>query len=84
MKVVFDEDAWDTYVAWHKDDGKIVQRINKLICHIQRSPFEGIGKPEPLRGTLSGCWSRRIIQEHRMVYEVAGDELRIAQLKYHY
>lgn len=84
MKVVFSTRAWDDYVAWQKVDRKIVQRINALIREIQRSPFEGIGKPEPLKHTLVGYWSRRINEEHRMVYTVVDDELRIAQLKYHY
>lgn len=84
MKVVFDEDAWDDYLYWQKTDRKIVQRINALIKDIQRTPFAGVGKPEPLKHALSGYWSRRIDDSHRIVYEVEGDDLRIAQVRYHY
>jgi toxin YoeB len=71
-------------VHWQKQDGKTVERINKLIRETQREPFSGIGKPEPLKHALSGFWSRRITDEHRMVYRVEGDELQIAQLRFHY
>ena len=84
MKVVFDEDAWDDYVYWREADRQVVRRINALIKEIQRSPFEGIGKPEGLRHALAGCWSRRITDEHRIVYRIQGDELQIALLRYHY
>ena len=69
---------------WQKTDKKLVQRINTLIKEITRTPNEGMGKPEPLRHALSGYWSRRINDEHRIVYKVAGGELLIAQLRYHY
>ena len=84
MKVVFDQDAWEDYLYWQKADRKIVQRINALIKDIQRSPFDGVGKPEGLKHAMSGYWSRRITDQHRIVYSIKDDELRIAQLRYHY
>ena len=84
MKVVFSEHAWEEYLPWQKTNRKLVQRINALIREIQRTPFEGIGKPEPLQHALSGYWSRRITHEHRIVYKVEGDAVLIAQLRYHY
>ena len=84
MRVVFSEHAWDEYLAWQKTDRKLVGRINALIRDIQRAPFDGIGKPEPLQHALSGYWSRRITDEHRIVYKVKDDALLIAQLRYHY
>jgi len=84
VKLLFSEHAWDDYLYWQKTDKSILKRINLLIQDIQRSPFEGIGKPEPLRHALSGFWSRRINDEHRLVYSVEGDVLRIAQARYHY
>ncbi|WP_415878876.1 Txe/YoeB family addiction module toxin [Methylomonas sp. TEB] len=84
MKITFSSDAWDSYLYWQTTDKAILKRINQLIKEIQRQPFEGIGKPEPLKHGLSGYWSRRINDEHRIVYKVAGDMLLIAQLRYHY
>ena len=84
MRVIFSERAWTEYLYWQKTDRKIVKRINTLIQEIQRTPFEGIGKPEPLKHALSGYWSRRITDEHRLVYRVKGDALLVAQLRYHY
>lgn len=84
MKVVFSELAWADYVSWQKSDRRVIGRISELIRDIQRAPFEGIGKPEPLRHALSGYWSRRITDEHRIVYKIQGDALLIAQLRYHY
>ena len=84
MNVVFSEHAWQDYLAWQKTDRKIVKRINALIREIQRTPLEGIGKPERLQHALSGYWSRRITDEHRIVYRVVGDAVLIAQLRYHY
>ncbi|AUN30166.1 Txe/YoeB family addiction module toxin [Niveispirillum cyanobacteriorum] len=72
MKVVFSEAAWDDYLAWQAQHPEIVGRINDLLQSARRTPFTGIGKPEPLKGPLSGFWSRRITQEHRLVYQVAG------------
>ncbi len=84
MKVVFSEHAWEEYVAWQQAQPKLVKRVNALIREIQRTPFEGIGKPEPLGHALSGYWSRRVTDEHRIVYKVRDDALLIAQLRYHY
>ncbi|GMV73365.1 MAG: toxin YoeB [Rubrivivax sp.] len=84
MKLVFADDAWDDYLQWQKHDRKMVERINKLIQEVMRDPLAGIGKPEPLTHALAGFWSRRITDEHRMVYRVEGDSLLIAQLRYHY
>jgi toxin YoeB len=84
VKLIFSEHAWDDYLYWQRTDRKILQRINALIKEIQRAPFEGIGKPEPLKHGLSGYWSRRITDEHRMVYKVEADSLFLAQLRYHY
>lgn len=84
MKLVFSPSAWDDYLYWQKTDKKILKRINKLIKEIQRNPFEGLGKPEPLKNILSGYWSRRINSEHRIVYKVTKDSIFIAQLRYHY
>ncbi len=84
MKLVFAELAWEDYLHWQQQDRKMVERINKLIRETQREPFSGIGKPEPLKHALAGFWSRRINDEHRMIYRVEGEELQIAQLRYHY
>ncbi|MBX3698145.1 MAG: Txe/YoeB family addiction module toxin [Dokdonella sp.] len=84
MKLLFSEQAWEDYLYWQKTDRKLLQRINTLIKDISRSPFEGIGKPEPLKNALSGFWSRRINDEHRIVYKIADDSMLIAQLRYHY
>ena len=84
MKITFSESAWDDYLYWQQQDKRMVQRINMLIKEIQREPFAGIGKPEPLKHALAGYWSRRITDEHRMVYKVEADALCIAQLRYHY
>ena len=84
MKIVFSEHAWEDYLYWQRTDRKLLERINKLIKEIQRSPFEGTGKPEPLKHGLSGYWSRRITDEHRIVYKVEKESLLIAQLRHHY
>jgi toxin YoeB len=84
VRLVFSENAWEDYLYWQKTDKKIVRRINQLIADIQRSAFEGIGKPERLRNALSGYWSRRIDAEHRLVYRADGESVLIAQLGYHY
>lgn len=84
MKVTWAADAWDQYLYWQDQDRKIVKRINALIKDIQRNGNDGIGKPEPLRHGYHGFWSRRITQEHRLVYKVEGDALFIAQCRYHY
>jgi toxin YoeB len=84
MKLIFSEQAWDDYLFWQKSDSKTLERINTLIKEIQRQPFSGIGKPEPLKHALAGYWSRRINDEHRLVYKVSDAGLLIAQLRYHY
>jgi toxin YoeB len=84
MKLVFSERAWEDYLFWQTADRKLLIRINTLIRDIQREPFTGIGKPEPLKHALAGYWSRRITEEHRIVYKVEGDSLLLAQLRYHY
>ncbi|MCZ7558228.1 MAG: Txe/YoeB family addiction module toxin [Bacteroidia bacterium] len=84
MKRIFAEQAWEDYLHWQKHDDAILRRINDLIRDIQRTPFTGLGKPERLRHALSGYWSRRITEEHRIVYTVREDTVLIAQLRYHY
>jgi len=84
VKIVFSENAWEDYLYWQKSEKKILARINSLIKEITRTPFQGMGKPEPLKHALSGYWSRRINDEHRMVYKIADDSVYIAQLRYHY
>jgi toxin YoeB len=79
MKLIFAEQAWEDYLHW-----QMVKRIHELIKQATRTPFEGSGKPEPLKHALSGYWSRRINDEHRIVYRVEGDSLLIAQLRFHY
>lgn len=88
MKIVFWPSAWQDYLHWQAEDAKILARLNELIKECTRTPFRGIGKPEPLGGNLAGWWSRRINQEHRLVYRVSGkgdaQALEIAQCRYHY
>ncbi len=84
MKLLFSDNAWEDYLYWQKTDKKILRRVNTLIREIKRNPFEGIGKPEPLKHAMSGYRSRRINEEHRAVYKVSADSILIAQLRYHY
>ena len=88
MKVVFRADAWRDYVAWSREDAKVLERINVLIGECVRDPFRGTGKPEPLRQNLAGWWSRRISGEHRLVYRVTGrgntQALEVLSCRYHY
>jgi toxin YoeB len=85
VKLIFAEEAWDDYLYWQAQDKRLVKRINELIKATKHEPFSGIGKPEPLKHALAGYWSRRITEEHRMVYKLEGeDALLIAQLRYHY
>ena len=84
MKLIFADAAWEDYLFWQQQDKRMVERINKLIKEVQREPFSGIGKPEPLKHALAGYWSRRLTDEYRMVYKVEGEALLIAQLRYHY
>lgn len=84
MKILWEDRAWSDYVGWQSEDKKTLKRINKLITDIQRSPFDGIGKPEPLKENLSGWWSRRIDEENRIVYFVENDIVHIVACKGHY
>ena len=84
MKLIFSEHAWKDYLYWQETDRNMLRRINRLIREIMRTPFTGSGKPEPLKHGLSGYWSRRINDEHRIVYRPTGDAILIAQVWYHY
>lgn len=84
MRLIFSKQAWADYQFWIKTDRQVLKRINLLIEDARRNPFEGLGKPEPLRHQLAGFWSRRISGEHRFVYAVEDDDLLIAQLRFHY
>lgn len=84
MKLIFSEHAWEDHLYWQATDRKLLARINTLIRDTQREPFSGLGKPEPLKHAFAGYWSRRINDEHRIVYKVQGDSVLIAQIRYHY
>ena len=84
MKLIFSEQAWEDYLYWQKTNMRMVKRINGLIKEITRTPYQGKGKPEPLKYALTGYWSRRINDEHRIIYKVTDDAVFIAQLRYHY
>jgi len=84
VNLVFADEAWEDYLSWQKHDKRMVERINKLFQETQREPFSGVGKPEALKHALSGFWSRRITDEHRMVYRVEKNALEIVQLRFHY
>jgi len=84
MELVWQTNAWEDYCHWQKQDKKILERVNDLIKDCLRSPFKGIGKPEPLKGNYAGCWSRRITQEHRLIYKINERRLHILQCRYHY
>jgi toxin YoeB len=83
-RLVFSHEAWDDYLYWQTTDRSLLRRINQLIKDIQRSPYEGIGKPEPLKHQLTGWWSRRIDGEHRFLYRVTEEAIDIANLRNHY
>ena len=84
MKLIFSDEAWEDYLYWQEQDRRMVTRINRLINETKRDPYKGTGKPEPLKHALAGFWSRRINEEHRMVYKVEDGALLLAQLRYHY
>jgi toxin YoeB len=84
VKLIFSDEAREDYLYWQRQDKAVVKRINELITACRSDPFVGIGKPEPLKHALAGFWSRRITEEHRMVYAADKDALSIAQLRYHY
>jgi len=84
MKLIFPGQAWEDYLYWQKTDKSILSKINGLLKEIVRTPFEGTGKPEPLKYNLANCWSRRINPEHRLVYKIDGDSVIVLQCRYHY
>jgi len=84
MDIYWDATAWEDYLYWIETDKKVLKKLNQLIRDCQRTPFSGIGNPKPLKQNLSGFWSRRITDEHRLVYKVGEDVLYIAQCRYHY
>ncbi|PCI28026.1 MAG: Txe/YoeB family addiction module toxin [SAR324 cluster bacterium] len=84
MKIAWTDDAWDDYLYWQVNDKKVLKRVNLLIKDIKREAFEGLGKPEPLKYELAGCWSRRITDEHRLVYEVNEAHVTIIACRFYY
>ena len=84
MKLLWSEEGWEDYLSWQAVDKKTLQRLNKIINDIKRSPFEGLGKPEPLRGNWSGWWSRRIDDSNRVIYKINGGAVEIHQCRGHY
>lgn len=84
MRIIFSEIGWEDYTSWQTEDKKMLKKINELIKAIKTNPFEGIGKPEPLKYDLAGYWSRRIDREHRLVYQMKDNNLLIYSCKYHY
>ncbi len=84
MRIIFSRNSWEDYTSWQSEDKKILKKINELIKDIQRTPYTGLGKPEPLKYDLAGFWSRRIDREHRLVYQVIGNEILIYSCRYHY
>ena len=84
MKYIFVDESWEDYLYWGKIDKKMLKRINVLIKDISRNPFSGIGKPEPLKHKYRGYWSRRINGEHRLIYQIKDDEIRIIKYRFHY
>jgi toxin YoeB len=83
-RIIFSKNAWEDYISWQTEDKKTLKKINALIRDIQRTPYEGIGKPEPLKFDLAGLWSRRIDLEHRLVYRIDGSDLLIYACRYNY
>jgi len=84
MKIVFSKNSWEDYISWQTEDKKILKKINEIIKDIQKTPYDGTGKPEPLKYDLTGLWSRRIDREHRLVYQISGEDLLIYSCRYHY
>jgi len=84
MKIVFLDQGWEDYLYWQQTDKATLKKLNSLIKEIERMPFEGTGKPEPLKHNLAGWWSRRINLEHRLVYKIDNDSIIIIQCRYHY
>ena len=83
-RITFSQNSWEDYISWQPEDRKMLKKINELIKDIQRTPYKGLGKPEALKYDLSGYWSRRIDREHRLVYQVIGEEILIYSCRYHY
>jgi len=84
LKIIFTKNSWEDYILWQSEDKKMLRKINELIKDIQRTPFEGKGKPEPLKYDLAGFWSRRIDREHRLVYQVSKNEILVYSCRFHY
>ena len=84
MKIIFSKNSWEDYIFWQSQDRKILRKVNELIKEIQRTPYQGKGKPEPLKYDLAGFWSRRIEREHRLVYRVEKNSVLIYSCRYHY
>jgi toxin YoeB len=84
LRLVFTPHGWEDYLHWHGADRQVLRRVNRLLEDCLRDPFDGIGKPEQLRHALAGAWSRRITEEHRLVYLVDGDDLVVLQARHHY
>ncbi len=84
MTITFSQNSWEDYLTWQTEDKKVLRKINALIREIQRTPYRGSGKPEPLKYDLAGLWSRRIDREHRLVYQVIGGDILIYSCRYHY
>ena len=84
MNILFTDDAWEDYLYWQQADKQTLRKINQLLKDIQRTPFSGIGKPEPLKHQLQGCWSRRIDSEHRLVYDITDSTLKVIGCRFHY
>jgi toxin YoeB len=84
MRLIWSEKSWEDYLYWQQTDKQVLKKINTLIKDIQREPFSGIGKPEPLKHQFSGFWSRRITDEHRLVYEISENTIGIVACRFHY
>ncbi|MGV8093472.1 MAG: Txe/YoeB family addiction module toxin [Mangrovibacterium sp.] len=84
MKYSFVDESWEDYTYWASTDKKILGKINELLKDIRRNPFKGLGKPEPLRHKYKGCWSRRITEEHRLIYQIRDNEILILKCRFHY
>lgn len=84
MKLIWSDNAWGDYLYWQENDKKMVKRVNSLIKDINKTPFTGLGKPEPLKHNWSGYWSRRINHSDRLIYKIQGEDILIAQVRFHY
>lgn len=83
-RIIFSRNGWEDYLSWQSDDRKMLRKINSLIREVQSTPYEGTGKPEPLKHDLAGLWSRRLDREHRLVYRAEGDDVLIYSCRFHY